>query len=191
MQALALQLLELARAEDPTVILRHRSVSLSQALSAAWQPWAGRAAQRGIGAAFAVPPELTAETDRTLLAVILDNLCGNAAEHAPEDSALRVQGNRMTDGVTLLFQNHAGELTATDLPHLFERFWRKDGVRGDGRHAGLGLSLAAEFVAVLGARLTARISAGEIEFALWLPAARVGTFNPRQTYTQNENKVLA
>lgn len=171
MEALALQLLELARAEDPTVVLRRMSVSLPQALSAAWQRWAERAAQRGIVARVAVPPELTAATDPTLLAVILDNLCGNAAEHAPADTAMRVKGDRLTDRVTLLFQNQAGELTDADLPHLFERFWRKDGVRGAGRHSGLGLSLATEFVAVLGGSLTAKIRAGEIEFELWLPAA--------------------
>jgi signal transduction histidine kinase len=134
------------------------------------QPWTGRAAARGLDPRVALAPGLTAHTDPTLLAVILGNLCGNAVEHAPAGTPIHVRGNRTPDGVHLVFQNQAGELTEADVPHLFERFCRKDDVRSDGQHHGLGLALAAEFVAVLGGTLSARLAASkDLEFSLWLP----------------------
>jgi two-component system sensor histidine kinase QseC len=172
MESLALRLLDLARAEDSALALQRTNVSLAQAFYAAWQPWAGRAAERGIAPDIAVPTELVAHTDPSLLAVVLGNLCGNVAEHAPAGTPVSVRGNLMRDGVKLLFQNQAGELTEADVPHLFERFWRKDGARSNEQHHGLGLSLAAEFAAMLDGTLTAKIAtSGNVEFLLSLPGA--------------------
>jgi signal transduction histidine kinase len=172
MEFLALRLLDLARAENSALVLQRTSVSLTHAIAAAWQPWAGRAAERGIVPRIAIASELTAHTDPALFAIILGNLCGNLVEHAPAGTPVSVSGNNGAEGITLLFRNQAEELTEADLPHLFERFWRKDCVRSDGRHHGLGLSLAAEFASVLDGTLTAKmIESGEIEFTLCLPSA--------------------
>ena len=170
MESLALRLLDLARAEDPAMIKRRTSVSLTHAFDEAWRPWAGCAAARGLRVRANFQEGLTAKTDPTLLAVVLGNLCGNAATHAPAGTPIAVQGHRATEGVTLAFRNRSEDLTAEDVPHLFERFWRKDGARGNGQHHGLGLALAAEFAELLEGRLSARLlPSDEVEFILWLP----------------------
>lgn len=33
----------------------------------------------------------------------------------------------------------------SDVPHLFERFWRKDPARSSGEHSGLGLALVTAY----------------------------------------------
>jgi signal transduction histidine kinase len=171
MESLGLRLLDLTRAEDGALVLQRSRVSLARAFSAAWEPWSGRAAERRIEPRVALPSELSAEVDPTLLAVILGNLCGNVVEHSLRGSPVTVQGNRTIDGVSLLFENQTDELTEADLPHLFERFWRKDTARGDGHHHGLGLALAAEFAALLGGKLSARLAGnGVVAFTLWLPS---------------------
>jgi len=171
MEALALRLLELTRCEDPARVIKHEPVALPQAVAEAWQPWAARAADRGLALDVALPSDLIARTDATLLGLVLGNICGNAAEHAPSGEQLRVTSARDNGAVMLFFRNRAGTLTAADMPHLFERFWRKDGARsGSGQHHGLGLALAAEFTTVLGGTLGARLDDGDVEFALRLPA---------------------
>jgi signal transduction histidine kinase len=171
MESLALRLLDLTRAEDSALALRRSTVSLAHAFAAAWQPWEGRAAEREIEPRIALPPGLGAEADPTLLAVILGNLCGNAVEHSPPGSPVTVRGERTRDGVSMHFANQTKELAAADLPHLFERFWRKDCARTDSRHHGLGLALAAEFAALLGGKLSAELAGnGSVTFTLWLPA---------------------
>lgn len=170
MESVALRLLELARAEDPAPVVRRDPVHLDTVLREAWKPWAECARARRVELQLALPAGLIVPTDPVLLAVILGNLCGNAAEHAPTGTACRVTATREVGTVTVLFHNLAGGLTAADLPHLFERFWKKDSARADGRHQGLGLALAAEFATLLGGALTARLQDGGIEFAMRLPA---------------------
>ena len=176
METLALRLLDLARAEDPARVIRQEPVAVAAAFAAAWAPWAARAAGRGLTLAAALPPDLTVDTDPALLGVILGNLCANAAEHATASTPFRVTATRGTRVVTLHFQNRACGLTVADMPHLFERFWRKDAARTEARNHGLGLALAAEFATLLGGRLTAhRAAGGDLEFALHLrdrPAGR-------------------
>ena len=166
MESLAVRLLEITRAEDPARVIRREPVVLAEAVAEAWRPWAAS----GGGIELAVPADLTARTDPALLAIVLGNLCGNAAEHAPAGTPLRVSATRDNSAATLLFRNSAGALTAADLPHLFEHFWRKDSARAEARHHGLGLGLAAEFAALLGGALTAQLDNGDVEFALRLPA---------------------
>jgi signal transduction histidine kinase len=172
MESLSLRLLDLARAEDAALVLHRESVALADAIAAAWQPWTARANARGITLDLELPPALTALTDAALLGVILENLCANAAEHAPAGTPFRIRAGDSSEAVTLVFQNRNDGITAADLSQIFEKFWRKDPSRSDGRHHGLGLSLAAELAALLGGTLTARLDAdGDLEFTLRLPAS--------------------
>jgi two-component system sensor histidine kinase QseC len=41
----------------------------------------------------------------------------------------------------LTIRNLTDDLTPADLPHVFERFWRKDPARTAGDHTGLGLAI--------------------------------------------------
>ena len=54
-----------------------------------------------------------------------------------------------------LAQRYVESLPANDLPHLFERIWRKDPARSAAQHSGLGLALAKSCADALGMSLTA------------------------------------
>lgn len=79
--------------------------------------------------------------DSALLERVLDNLLGNAVQHAPlgdcVDVGCQLQPPR------LWVENAAPQLAPADLPRLGERFFHRGNGQGDGTlHAGLGLSLA-------------------------------------------------
>lgn len=175
MEALALRLLELARVENPARVVRREPVLLADAVAAAWQPSAARAAERGITLNVDLPADLVLPADSALLGVILTNLCANAVEHAPAGASFHVSSTAADGVVTLLFRNPAEGLSEADVSHLFERFWRKDTARTDVRRHGLGLTLAAECTELLGGSLRARLLAnGDLEFALQLPKGELG-----------------
>ena len=50
------------------------------------------------------------------------------------------------------------DITAEDLPHLFQRFWRKDAAR-TGARSGLGLALASAFADAMGLEIKAELPA--------------------------------
>jgi signal transduction histidine kinase len=92
-------------------------------------------------------------TDRSLFRSILTNLFSNAVEYTPPDG--RVEIIWQTEVGELTISNTVGDLSAADVPHLFERLWRKDKSRTGTEHCGLGLAVSREFATLLGLGLTA------------------------------------
>ncbi len=71
------------------------------------------------------------------------NLLDNAIEYSERGSTVFValQSDDEKHELTLSFTNTVTELDEHDLPHLFERLWRKDISRTSSFHSGLGLAL--------------------------------------------------
>ena len=77
-------------------------------------------------------PAIHCEIDADQFQVVLDNLVENAVEHSPRDSDVRISiAPPAPDGhrVVVEFRNPAPQLDSADLPHLTERFWRKEAAR--------------------------------------------------------------
>ena len=66
-------------------------------------------------------------TDPLLWTAILNNLLGNAVSHAPRGAHMLVEASTGC----LAVSNEAPDFEAKDLPHLFERFWRKSEARSE------------------------------------------------------------
>ncbi len=172
MESLAVRLLELARTDDAAMVVRSEPVVLAKALQDAWQPWANQAGGRRVDVSFQLPAGLVLATDPVLLSAILGNLCGNAAEYAAEGTLFRVSAVLQPESAVLRFRNRTDGLLFEEVSHLFERFWKRDASRAEGRRHGLGLALAAEYTALLRGSLSAHLwQDGDLEFVLTLPTA--------------------
>jgi len=149
----------LARADAGHFPLQLTELDPRGALDAALDRIAPKAAARGIR----IIPQIDCKTvvsDPDLLSTILGNLLGNAVAYAPAGStvAVRVTQDR------LMVTNPAPELRQEDLPHLFERFWRKDPSRTGYGHSGLGLSIVSSCAGLMGGCCEAILgSGGELE----------------------------
>ena len=168
MESLSASLLALSAAANPATALKPQLIVLSDALQNAWDSRRSRAAERRITLELA-PIAQGIRADRALFDIVVGNLLGNAIEHSPDGSTVHVSATDAASSVTLLFRNPAPTLADEDLPRMFERFWKKDAARADGKHHGLGLSLAREICALLHAKLSARWHEGCVEFSLELP----------------------
>ena len=158
MEAMVASLLELARCEDGKITLKKEVVHLAPLVAEVWQTFAGQAADRQLDIRVEVPPDAVMPTDRTLLRSILVNLISNAVEYTPPSGRGEIRWNREHGELTV--SNTVQDLNTDDLPHLFERLWRKDTSRTGGNHAGLGLALSQAFARALGCRLEARLDEG-------------------------------
>jgi signal transduction histidine kinase len=151
METLVTGLLALARHDAGHQPVAREPVALRTLVDEVWSPLAERARSRQLDVAIDVKGEW--QTDPTLLRMIVGNLIANAVEYAPDRGQIRVAGNESQ----LDISNTTNQLTREDLPHLFDRFWRKDAARTHDGHSGLGLTLARSATTALGLELSAEM----------------------------------
>src|SRR2546427_2412446 len=151
METLVPGMLARARHDAAHQPVAHEPVELRAVVDEVWSPLAEQARSRQLDVAIEVTGQW--QTDPTLLRMIVGNLLANAVEYASERGTIRVAGNDSR----LEISNTTDQLTREDLPHLFERFWRKDAARLNDGHSGLGLTLARAATAAIGLELSAEM----------------------------------
>jgi PAS domain S-box-containing protein len=112
---------------------------------------------------------------------ILSNLLSNAGKYSPEGSpvALRILPTEFGDTHVLAQVEDQGcGLAASELDHVFERFYRvEDSMTMQTSGSGLGLYIARELAAAMGGTLSAKSQPGQgSTFTVALP--RTTTHNP-------------
>jgi PAS domain S-box-containing protein len=101
-------------------------------------------------------PVVMGEWDATRLERVITNLLSNAVKYSPEggDITVAVSVERSTrQSVVIAVHDRGIGIPASDLPHIFQRFYRASNVRG--RFAGTGIGLA-------GARRIVEAHGGEL-----------------------------
>ncbi len=158
-------LLLLSRAETSQSDIVRESVVIRPLVEECAALYADRARQRAVSLTMRLDETLTLQTDVRLLRIIVMNLIANAVEYAPSGSEVTLAC--LAPDRLFEVTNAAPMLTAEDIPHLFERLWRKDAARSDPSHAGLGLSLAQSCAGTLGLTLTAElVGSGVLQMSL-------------------------
>lgn len=151
----------LARAEDGSVS-DCETIDLVSSVEECVARCRPQAAGRGLTLDVRVSPDRGSpgefRSDPILWRAIVANLVGNAVAHAPEGGVIQVEASPRHFAV----ENEAPDLEEADLPHLFERFWRKSASRTAKEHSGLGLSLVRAAVASLGGGCRAQLQDGRL-----------------------------
>src|SRR5262249_27126519 len=100
---------------------------------------------------------------------VLQTLLSNAVRHTPADSTIRIEAGTSDAGLEMCVEDSGEGIAATDLPMIFEPFYRADPARS-GPGAGLGLTLARRMVEAMGGRLeAANLSPCGARFSITLP----------------------
>ncbi len=108
---------------------------------------------------------------------VLANLLANAMNYTPPSGSIHVT-TAVADwdghpGVTVTVSDTGPGISARDLPHLFQRFYRGEAGRRSGTPGtGLGLAICQEIITRLGGRITVDSRPGEgARFSVWLNLA--------------------
>ena len=156
MELLASRILALARAEQGQLTLASQEITAAEFGKECIGRYKEMAAGRSLQLMLSMPPAASTwriTTDLALLRSVLGNLLENAVLYSPEGGTITVTAAVVQQTLSLTVRNPAPELKAADLPHLTERFWRKDAARTESVHFGLGLPLAQVLAQALGGRL--------------------------------------
>jgi signal transduction histidine kinase len=122
--------------------------------------------------------------DKRRLEQVLANLLDNAVRHTPAGGTITLQGEQRGGNVILSVHNTGSYIPPDVLLRVFERFYRADAHRSrDGRHGGLGLSIASEIIAAHDGRIEASSDPEDgTEFRVVLPAmVEAATIEPARS----------
>jgi len=170
------QLGELVDAESGALQRRPVSQELSALLAEverAMEPlFRGRELALAVQAAA---PGTSVVVDPTQVGRALRNVLANAAQHSPGGATVRVEVEAQAAEAILRITDAGPGISAADLPHVFERFYRADQARATGEPrsgSGIGLTIARELLAANGGWIRVeRTGPGGTTFAIGLPRA--------------------
>jgi len=151
-------LLDLSRIDAGIFPLDVRPGDLRDPIRSVVEAHAELAEQRGVSLMSEVPPApVMLPFDRERIVQLLTNLVGNGLKFTPRGGQVRVTLSDLPEGAVLEVRDSGPGILATELPHVFERFFRGTNV-GDARASGSGLGLAI-------ARSIVEMHGGQIEVA--------------------------
>lgn len=152
-------LLALARGERGELAVRRERLNLAPLVEGICRSHQARAAVGQLTLTASVSANLSIESDPVLFSSVLTNLVDNAVAYSKAGTGIEIAASANENSFTLRVINTPENLLPADLPHLFERFWRKDAARTVDGHTGLGLALSRAFARGLDGELTAELSA--------------------------------
>ncbi len=167
-------LLMLARADSQELKVANRAIELApivQQVVLALAPLA--LLERQVTVTLEqIPAGLSAVGDPDRLAQVLTNLVRNAINYTPEGGVVSIRVSSGTDRVQIAVSDTGLGISAEDLEHVFERFYRADSSRTrDTGGFGLGLSIARELVEAMGGSLSATSQPG-LGSTFWISLRR-------------------
>jgi signal transduction histidine kinase len=169
-------LLDLSRIDAGIFPLDVRPGDLRDPIRSVVEAHAELAEQRGVSLMSEVPPApVMLPFDRERIVQLLTNLVGNGLKFTPHGGQVRVTLSDAPEGAVIEVRDSGPGILASELPHVFERFFRGTNV-GDARASGsgLGLAIARSIVEMHGGQIEVASAIGEgSSFTVRLP--RVAT----------------
>lgn len=132
-------LLDMTRLESGPLRLKQGPVELSDTIGSALRR-AARILSQHRTQVFLEPDLPMVDLDEVLFEQVLFNLLDNASKYAPVGSLITIRAWRDGNQVVVQVMDEGPGLPGADIDHIFEKFYRVNGL--DRRRAGTGLGLA-------------------------------------------------
>lgn len=126
---------------------------------------------KGLELIVDLPERMAVRCDRGRMRQVLDNMLQNAGRYTDTPGSVRVRGRRVEGLVELAVDDTPPSAPDSDLPRLFDRFYRAEASRSRVYGgSGLGLSVCKAIVEAHGGTITARRSdMGGVQVVLRVP----------------------
>lgn len=177
MERLVYDLLDVVRLQSGQLALRESAVDVNEVVNHAVKTVATLFEDRTFTFSPASQPNhVIGDTER--IEQVFLNILLNAAEFTPPGQEISVSVRRRRDNVAVAVRDSGPGIEASDVPHLFTRFFRsthQSPARASG--LGLGLYISHEIVQAHGGRIAVKSRYGVgTTFTIFLPS---GKENPR------------
>jgi signal transduction histidine kinase len=154
---------ELSLAEAGELKLNFQKVNFEKLIDEVFQAFSEKAKEKGVEmrAELQKPlPEL--EGDYRRLSQVLRNLISNSLAYTSSGEKIWVRAEKEGDELVVEVEDNGEGISPTDLPYIFERFYRAEKSRPhqEGK-IGLGLAIAREIIQAHGGRIEAQSELGK------------------------------
>ena len=140
MESMVQEILTVSRMKSSKVGLRKESIQFSDMLKQEYALFEDLIVQKGIEWNESITPSLCVVGDKALLQKAINNLVSNAIAYSPEGSSIYLTAFAEEGSVQFLLENTGVHIPDSELPKLFEAFYRVEHSRNK-RTGGSGLGL--------------------------------------------------
>jgi signal transduction histidine kinase len=130
-------------------------------------------------------PSVCCDCDPDRIAQVVSNLIGNALKYSPPDTPVRITLREEGGAALLSVHNRGTPISAEELGHLFDPFWRgprEKGNKSGEDSLGLGLFIVKQIVCAHGGSIDVTSTPGEgTTFTARLPRADQGSRAPSRS----------
>lgn len=138
---------DLLNVTDEHISLHRRIVDICPIVKQSVDAIRFRAENAGVSLEVTMCDEFAASVDPGRFAQVLDNLLTNAVKYTPRGGSIRAELSTDATEFTITVTDTGTGISATELRHIFDRFYRSESVRGGGvSGAGLGLAIVQNIV---------------------------------------------
>lgn len=163
LNALVEDLLIVARLEARREELKRESLDIGALISETARDWSVRTGKKQIALQLDLADPLPrVSADRMRLEQVLNNLLDNAVKYTPQGNSITLGAVRCGEEVAIWVKDTGQGILSTDLPHIFERFYRADKARSrELGGTGLGLSIVKHIAQAHGGSVEAESTFGK------------------------------
>jgi len=148
---------DVSRAEEGRLSLDIRSHQLQEVITTTADSVRTRYVEKGVGLILDMPPErLSLDVDGARIGQVLGNLLTNALRHTPPGGRVTISTRPESSEIAIAITDSGEGILPTQLPHVFERFYRGDSARDRDRSgSGIGLTISRAIIDAHGGTITA------------------------------------
>jgi signal transduction histidine kinase len=162
----------LALAESGALRLKREPTNLAELIRDTISNFEAQAKEKEIRLTVSLQDMEDANIDPQRTREVLTNLISNALRYTPRGGHVKVDVTEPTSGaergITIMVEDNGPGIASTDLPHIFDRFYKSS----DSGGMGLGLSIAKYLVEVHGGKIWAESEIRQgTKISFTLPAA--------------------
>jgi signal transduction histidine kinase len=150
------ELFELSKLEAEQISLRPESFCIAELVQDLVLQYRQEAESRGVRLIADLPDNLPpVHADIGMVERAISNLIDNAIQYTPEGGEVHITPVNGSEYVNIEVRDTGQGIAETDLPYIFDRFYRADKSRGRtaGTGAGLGLAIARKILELHGSEL--------------------------------------
>jgi two-component system sensor histidine kinase KdpD len=115
-------------------------------------------------------PDTLAMFDPHLMGRVLRHLLENAARYTPAGGRIVLRSSRAAGRLEFAVEDNGPGIEASDLPLIFEKFYRGKHSASKGKGTGMGLAIVRAIVAAQGGEIhVANLPEGGAVFRFWIP----------------------